>query len=107
MAGFLFVFVSSFGGGYGRWLREFGGEIWHTFWLDLLYLVYLGLLYFLYLIWCTWWLDSRFGVLAGVLGVLGFSVLFVARFGVYLVDVLWCALVAEFGVLAGWICCTG
>ena len=25
----------------------FGGEIWHTFWLDLLYLVYLGLLYFL------------------------------------------------------------
>ena len=34
-------------------------------------------------------------------GVLGFSILFVARFGVYLVDVLWCALVAEFGVLGG------
>ena len=28
------------------------------------------------------YLVARFGVLAGVLGVLGFSVLFVARFGV-------------------------
>ena len=47
------------------------------------------------------YLVARFVVLACVLGVLGFSVLFVARFGVYLVDVLSCALVAEFDVLGG------
>ena len=122
-------------GGSGRWLREFGAKF--------------GILSgWICCTWCTWvavlfvpnlvYLVARFGVLAGVLGVLGLSVLFVARFGVYLVDVLWCALVAEFGayvkslfssfslcfffgggmgdgygnlvakfgILSGWICCT-
>ena len=65
-----FLFVSSFGGG---WLREMIAGIW---WRNLAYFL------------------TGFAVL----GVLGFSVFFVARFDVYLVDVLWCA---EFGVLGG------
>ena len=68
-----FLFVSSFGGG---WLREMITGIW---WRNLAYFL------------------TGFAVL----GVLGFSVFFVARFDVYLVDVLCGALVAEFGVLGG------
>ena len=69
MAGFLFLFVSSFGGGYGRWLQG----IW---WRNLAYFLAgfaaLGVLGFAVLFVPNLvYLVARFGVLAGVLGVLG------------------------------------